>query len=75
MKRLHQKLNENADICCTRIKTRDNGGDLLQAGREPEAPVKGMPGLGCKIHEIIRASLRMELKLPHHTSWLASKVK
>ena len=29
------------------------GGDLLQAGREPEAPVKGMPGLGCKIHENI----------------------
>ena len=56
-------------------KTGIMGGDLLQAGRELEVPAKGMPGLGCKIHEIIRASLRMESKLTPSYELAAPKAK
>ena len=39
------------------------GGDLLQAGRELEVPAKGMPGLGCKIHENILSITENGIKI------------
>ena len=51
------------------------GGDLLQAGRELEVPAKGMPGLGCKIHENILGITENGIKTDPSYELAASKVK
>ena len=50
------------------------GGDLLQAGRELEVPVKGMPGSGCKIHENILGITENGIKIDPSYELAATKV-